>query len=78
MIQVTGLTKSYGTNHVLRGIDLSVGSVLALAGTVTGMLVKAGMPVVPAAFGSAASSSRSPGSRKTACPGTLLALPSLF
>ena len=30
------------------GIDLSVGSVLALAGTVTGMLVKAGMPVVPA------------------------------
>ena len=30
------------------GIDLSVGSVLALAGTVTGMLVKMGMPVVPA------------------------------
>jgi ribose transport system permease protein len=30
------------------GIDLSVGSVLALAGTVTGMLVKAGVPVVPA------------------------------
>ncbi|MQY44229.1 ABC transporter permease [Epibacterium sp. SM1969] len=30
------------------GIDLSVGSVLALSGTVTGMLVKAGMPVVPA------------------------------
>ncbi|PRD43178.1 ribose ABC transporter permease [Phyllobacterium phragmitis] len=27
------------------GIDLSVGSVLALSGTVTGMLVKAGMPV---------------------------------
>ena len=27
------------------GIDLSVGSVLALAGTVTGMLVKAGLPV---------------------------------
>jgi ribose transport system permease protein len=30
------------------GIDLSVGSVLALSGTVTGMLVKAGVPVVPA------------------------------
>ncbi|SMR83952.1 monosaccharide ABC transporter membrane protein, CUT2 family [Aliiroseovarius halocynthiae] len=30
------------------GIDLSVGSVLALSGTVTGMLVKSGMPVVPA------------------------------
>lgn len=30
------------------GIDLSVGSVLALAGTVTGMLVKAGVPVLPA------------------------------
>ncbi|WP_226627075.1 ABC transporter permease [Alloyangia pacifica] len=30
------------------GIDLSVGSVLALSGTVTGMMVKAGVPVVPA------------------------------
>lgn len=30
------------------GIDLSVGSVLALAGTVTGLLVKAGVPVTPA------------------------------
>lgn len=30
------------------GIDLSVGSVLALSGTVTGMLVKSGMPVLPA------------------------------
>lgn len=30
------------------GIDLSVGSVLALAGTVTGMLIKAGVPVLPA------------------------------
>ncbi|AZV77056.1 ABC transporter permease [Parasedimentitalea marina] len=32
------------------GIDLSVGSVLALSGTVTGMLVKSGMPVLPAMF----------------------------
>lgn len=30
------------------GIDLSVGSVLALSGTVTGLMVKAGMPVIPA------------------------------
>jgi ribose transport system permease protein len=30
------------------GIDLSVGSVLALSGVVAGMLVKAGMPVAPA------------------------------
>ncbi|RYH12440.1 ABC transporter permease [Tropicimonas sp. IMCC6043] len=30
------------------GIDLSVGSVLALSGTTTGLLVKAGVPVVPA------------------------------
>ena len=30
------------------GIDLSVGSVLALSGTVTGLAVKAGVPVVPA------------------------------
>ncbi len=30
------------------GIDLSVGSVLALSGTVTGMMVKSGMPVIPA------------------------------
>jgi len=30
------------------GIDLSVGSVLALAGVVTGLLMKAGMPVMPA------------------------------
>lgn len=30
------------------GIDLSVGSILALSGTVTGMLVKSGMPVIPA------------------------------
>ncbi|NIA70591.1 ABC transporter permease [Pelagibius litoralis] len=30
------------------GIDLSVGSVLALAGVVAGLLVKAGIPVVPA------------------------------
>ncbi|WP_118132996.1 ABC transporter permease [Oceanicella sp. SM1341] len=30
------------------GIDLSVGSVLALSGTVTGMAVKAGLPVLPA------------------------------
>lgn len=30
------------------GIDLSVGSILALAGTVTGLLVKDGMPVLPA------------------------------
>ncbi|WP_114286158.1 ABC transporter permease [Candidatus Halocynthiibacter alkanivorans] len=30
------------------GIDLSVGSVLALSGTVTGMMVKSGLPVVPA------------------------------
>ncbi|WP_409526038.1 ABC transporter permease [Nitrincola sp. MINF-07-Sa-05] len=30
------------------GIDLSVGSILALAGTATGMMVKAGMPVIPA------------------------------
>ncbi len=30
------------------GIDLSVGSVLALSGTVTGLMVKAGVPVVPA------------------------------
>lgn len=34
------------------GIDLSVGSVLALAGVVTGLLMKAGLPVMPAmAFG---------------------------
>jgi len=32
------------------GIDLSVGSVLALSGTVTGMMVKSGMPVIPAMF----------------------------
>ncbi|MEX1058470.1 MAG: ABC transporter permease [Natronospirillum sp.] len=32
------------------GIDLSVGSVLALAGTVTGLVIKAGMPVLPAMF----------------------------
>lgn len=32
------------------GIDLSVGSVLALSGTITGMLVKTGVPVVPAMF----------------------------
>ena len=33
-IQVKGLTKSYGTNNVLRGIDLEVkkGSMLALLG----------------------------------------------
>ncbi|WP_082031120.1 ATP-binding cassette domain-containing protein [Tessaracoccus massiliensis] len=33
-IQVTGLTKSYGTNHVLRGIDLSVdeGEILGILG----------------------------------------------
>ncbi len=30
------------------GIDLSVGSVLALSGTVTGLLVQAGVPVLPA------------------------------
>ena len=30
------------------GIDLSVGSVLALAGVITGLLMKAGMPVMPA------------------------------
>lgn len=30
------------------GIDLSVGSVLALSGVVTGMCVKAGLPVIPA------------------------------
>ncbi|QDL91652.1 ABC transporter permease [Paroceanicella profunda] len=30
------------------GIDLSVGSVLALSGTVTGLAVKAGLPVLPA------------------------------
>ena len=30
------------------GIDLSVGSVLALAGVVTGLLMKAGFPVIPA------------------------------
>ncbi|SON56660.1 Ribose transport system permease protein RbsC [Hartmannibacter diazotrophicus] len=30
------------------GIDLSVGSVLALAGTCTGLMVKAGVPVAPA------------------------------
>ena len=30
------------------GIDLSVGSVLALSGVITGMSVKAGLPVVPA------------------------------
>ncbi|MDB6176294.1 ABC transporter permease [Paracoccus sp. Z330] len=36
------------------GIDLSVGSVLALSGTVTGMLVKAGVPVVPAMLGGVA------------------------
>jgi ribose transport system permease protein len=34
------------------GIDLSVGSVLALSGVATGMTIKAGLPVVPAmAFG---------------------------
>ena len=34
------------------GIDLSVGSVLALSGVVTGLLMKAGLPVMPAmAFG---------------------------
>lgn len=32
------------------GIDLSVGSVLALSGTITGLMIKAGMPVVPAMF----------------------------
>lgn len=34
LIQVTGLTKSYGTNHVLRGIDLSVdeGEILGILG----------------------------------------------
>ncbi|KAJ55665.1 ribose ABC transporter permease [Actibacterium mucosum KCTC 23349] len=32
------------------GIDLSVGSVLALSGTVTGLAVKAGVPVVPGMF----------------------------
>lgn len=32
------------------GIDLSVGSVLALAGTVTGLVIKAGVPVLPAMF----------------------------
>ena len=30
------------------GIDLSVGSVLALSGVVAGLLIKAGLPVVPA------------------------------
>ena len=34
------------------GIDLSVGSVLALSGVVTGLMIKAGVPVMPAmAFG---------------------------
>ena len=50
---VIGLTGIGVTMVIITGgIDLSIGSVLALSGTVTGMLVKAGVPVIPAmAFG---------------------------
>ena len=45
------------------GIDLSVGSVLALSGVVAGLLVKAGMPVAPA---TGPASVRTPGTKRAA------------
>lgn len=46
---VIGLTGIGVTMVIITGgIDLSIGSVLALSGTATGMLVKAGVPVIPA------------------------------
>lgn len=52
MISITGLTKSFGTNHVLRGVDLSVragSSMVIIGGSGTGksILLKAILGLMP-------------------------------